>query len=364
MKKVSIDSLKEALKRIVFPELGNQNLIQLDIVTSLTCDEKGKVICVIEVPPMNHHAFSSAQQAAEKMLRGVKGVREATVVLTGSKKKAKDSNIMSGKGQLKDRIVLENVKHIIAIGSGKGGVGKSTVAVNLAATLKNMGYSVGLLDADIQGPSLPTMLGSDEKPKSIKGKKITPLDRHGIKYISMGLFVDRDQPLIWRGPMVQSAVFQMARDVEWAKEKEPMDYLLIDLPPGTGDVHMTVCQSISLSGAIVVSTPQDLALIDARRAHKMFKQLKIKVLGLIENMSVFHCPYCQKESHIFSSQGVAKEAREEELPLLGSLPLDIDLRKSADVGVPDVLKNSKGFVADAFKALVEKINDQLFAEKI
>lgn len=359
MKKVSIDSLKEALKKIVFPELDNQNLIQLDIVTSLTCDEKGKVLCVLEVPPMNHHAFSSAREAASKMLKGVAGVVDATVVLTGSKKKIDSSKIIPSKEQLKKTLKLDHIKHIIAIGSGKGGVGKSTVTVNLAAALTKEGYRVGLLDADIQGPSLPKMLGFDKKPEKIEGEGIIPLQRYGIKYISMGLFIPENQPLIWRGPMVQSAVFQMIKDVKWATKQEPIDYLLVDLPPGTGDIHMTVCQSLPLSGAIVVSTPQDLALMDARRAYRMFEKLKIKVLGLIENMSVFECPHCQEKSYIFSESGVQKEAEKEGLLLLGKLPLDISLRKSADAGMPEVLKNPKKSTASIFKEIITKLKPQI-----
>ncbi|MBV6632075.1 MAG: Mrp/NBP35 family ATP-binding protein [Alphaproteobacteria bacterium] len=225
-------------------------------------------------------------------------------------------------------LAFPNVRHIIAVGSGKGGVGKSTVAMNLAAAWQRLGWTVGLMDADIYGPSVPTLTGMDGRPDLTEDKRIAPMDADGIRTMSIGNMTKPGQALVWRGPMVQGALMQMLRDVEWGS----LDALIIDLPPGTGDVQLTLSQRLKLTGAVIVSTPQDLALIDARRAMAMFERVAVPVLGLIENMSVFCCPSCGHESHIFGHGGAASEAEAQGLPFLGEVPLTMPLRELADQG--------------------------------
>lgn len=361
MPKVDVHLLEEALKRITFPDYEGQNLMQMGIVSGLTCDEEGKVTCVLEVPPLQHHAFTGTQKAAEQVLKGVKGVREVMVVMTGSVKKTSQGGFIRSPKELKEKINLGNVKHVIAVASGKGGVGKSTVAVNVALTLKAKGYGVGLLDADVHGPSLPTMMGLSQKPASLDGKTIEPSLAHGVKCMSLGLMAPSDEtPLAWRGPMLQSAVFQMLRDVNWASPEDPLDFLLMDLPPGTGDIMLTTCQSAPLSGAIIVTTPQDLALVDARRAHRLFHKLGIPLLGLVENMSYFACPHCAATTHIFGShQGCQQESLRFGLPLLGSLPLTLPLREAGDGGTPLTQATMDTALWEALSTLCDNLLHQL-----
>ena len=228
---------------------------------------------------------------------------------------------------------LPGVNAIIAVGSGKGGVGKTTLAVNLAIALSTMGYKVGLLDGDVYGPNVPLMLGANEQPK-VTGEKIAPINSHGLKVISVGFLNPGDKPLIWRGPMLHSIIRQFLGSVEWGL----LDYLVIDLPPGTGDVALSLIQTVPLTGAIVVSTPSDVALQDARKAIEMFRQMKVDIVGMVENMSYFVCPHCQHEVDIFSRGGAEKTAKQFDIAFLGSVELDPEIRKSGDSGVPSVLQ--------------------------
>ncbi len=357
----SSQELEEALKKITFPELDNQNIMQLGIVSSVTCDPDGKALCVLEVPPIHHHAFSQAQKAVEKILKGVKGVRNAIVVLTGSQESSTKKPLLKpSKKELKEKINLSHVRHVIAVASGKGGVGKSTIAANLAVALAKKGLSIGLLDADVYGPSLPLLMGLDGTPEASADKKIMPCLAHGVKCMSMGLLAPKDTPFTWRGPMIQGAVYQMLKDVTWGTEKDPMDYLIVDLPPGTGDIHMTLCQSVPLTGALIVSTPQDLALIDARRAYNMFKQMKVPILGLIENMSFFQCPQCGEPSRIFDNHthgamSLQKEATSLGVNVLGSLPLDMQLRQASDTGTPSTALDPNGTIATSFSKIADEV---------
>ena len=246
---------------------------------------------------------------------------------------------------------VAGVDRIIAIGSGKGGVGKSTVSSNLAVALARQGRRVGLLDADIYGPSQPRMMGVSERPKSPDGKTIIPLHAHGVTVMSIGLMVDPDKAVVWRGPMLMGALQQMLGQVAWGE----LDVLLIDLPPGTGDVQLTLCQKTKLTGAVVVSTPQDVALLDARKALDMFKTLNTPVLGLVENMSTFHCPNCGHESQIFGHGGVAAEAQKMGLPFLGALPIDLATRVAGDSGTP--VAAGEGPIADAYAELARRFID-------
>jgi len=250
---------------------------------------------------------------------------------------------------------LKNIKNIIAVASGKGGVGKSTTAVNLALALAAEGASAGILDADIYGPSQPRMLGAREQPKSRDGKSMEPIIAHGIQSMSIGYLIDEETPMIWRGPMVTQALEQLLRDTNW----QPMDYLVIDLPPGTGDTQLTLAQKIPVSGAVIVTTPQDIALLDARKALKMFERVDVPVLGVIENMSTYVCSHCGHEEAIFGSGGGARMAEQYNVDLLGQLPLDPRIRAEADEGNPSVVTDPEGRIAHAYREIARRVAAKL-----
>ena len=247
--------------------------------------------------------------------------------------------------------LIKGVKQTIAVASGKGGVGKSTVASNLAISLSNLGHSVGLLDCDVYGPSIPTIMGTSEKPGIGEGRKIIPLEKHGIKLMSLGLLLDDESPVIWRGPIVAKLITQFVDDITWGD----IDYLVMDLPPGTGDVQLTLAQKVKLTGAIIVTTPQDLALLDADKGAAMFKQVNAPVLGIVENMSMFHCPHCGEETDIFGSGGGAREALKLKVPFLGKVPIEPVVRISGDEGVPVVINAPESASAKAFMEIAERV---------
>ena len=246
---------------------------------------------------------------------------------------------------------LPGVQNVIAVGSGKGGVGKTTVAVNLAVALGKIGYKVGLLDADIYGPNVPLMMGVNRQPDVIGQNRIAPITNHGIKVISVGFISPGDKPLVWRGPMLHSIIKQFLQQVEWGE----LDFLIVDLPPGTGDVVISLFQTVPLTGAIVVSTPSDVSLQDARKAIEMFRGVKVDVFGVVENMSVFHCPYCRHEIDIFSKGGVERTARQFGVPYLGAVELDPEVRKGGDTGLPAVLGGEQSPHASAFFQFAREI---------
>jgi ATP-binding protein involved in chromosome partitioning len=246
--------------------------------------------------------------------------------------------------------LIPGIKNIIAVASGKGGVGKSTTAVNLALALAAEGASVGMLDADIYGPSQPTMLGITGRPQSKDGKSLEPMEGHGIQAISIGFLIDLDTPMVWRGPMVTQALEQLLRDTHW----KDLDYLVVDLPPGTGDVQLTLAQKVPVTGAVIVTTPQDIALIDARKGLKMFEKVGIPILGIVENMSIHVCPNCGHESHIFGEGGAQKMCQDYGTELLGQLPLDAGIREQADSGKPTVVADPDGKVAEIYRRIARR----------
>jgi len=253
---------------------------------------------------------------------------------------------------------LPRIRNIIAIGSGKGGVGKSTTAVNLALALAAEGARVGVLDADVYGPSIPTMLGLSGKPDSPDGKSILPMQAHGIEAMSIGLLVDQDTPMIWRGPMATSALTQLLNDTLWGGD-EALDYLLVDLPPGTGDIQLTLAQKIPVAGAVIVTTPQDVATLDARKALRMFEKVEVAVLGLVENMAQHVCSNCGHVEHLFGEGGGQRMAAQYGVPLLGSLPLEIGIRAQGDAGVPIVAAMPASPAATAYRATARRLVEEL-----
>jgi ATP-binding protein involved in chromosome partitioning len=247
--------------------------------------------------------------------------------------------------------LLPGVKHIVAVASGKGGVGKSTTAVNLALALASEGAQVGMLDADIYGPSQPTMLGITGKPQTVDGKTLEPMEGHGIQASSIGFLIDTDTPMVWRGPMVTQALEQLLRETNW----RDLDYLIVDMPPGTGDIHLTLSQKIPVTGAVIVTTPQDIALLDARKGLKMFEKVGIPILGIVENMAIHVCSNCGHAEHIFGAGGGERMAKDYEVEYLGGLPLDIRIREQTDSGRPTVVAEPDGPIADAYRRIARRV---------
>jgi ATP-binding protein involved in chromosome partitioning len=330
---VSRELIMRALSGVALP--GGGDLVSRDLIRALTV-EGGAVRFVIEAEsPEAARALGAVQPAAEAAVRAVPGVEAVQVVLTahGPAAKAAPPTLKIGQHPTPQQggpQKVSGVDRIIAVASGKGGVGKSTVSSNLAVALARQGRRVGLLDADIYGPSQPRMMGVSKRPASPDGKIIEPLQAHGVTMMSIGLMLKEDEAVIWRGPMIMGALQQLLGQVAWGK----LDILIIDLPPGTGDIQLTLAQRTQLTGALVVSTPQDVALLDARKALDMFSKLKVPVLGLIENMSTFCCPNCGHETQIFGHGGVKAEALKLGLPFLGELPLALSVRQAGDSGTP------------------------------
>ncbi|MBP0484181.1 Mrp/NBP35 family ATP-binding protein [Sagittula salina] len=340
--------VESVLARVKVP--GGGTLLSEDLVRALVV-EAGDVRFVIEAPSAEvAREMEPVRRAAEEALQGIPGVTSVRVAVTAHAAAPAPSLKMGGhmKPQA-EPMRPEGVKAMIAIGSGKGGVGKSTVSSNLAVALARAGKRVGLLDADIHGPSQPRMFGVTKRPASPDGKRIEPLHAHGVTLMSVGAMLPEGKAVIWRGPMLMGALQQMLMQVNWGE----LDVLLIDLPPGTGDVQLTLGQKAPLTGAIVVSTPQDVALIDAQKALDAFGTLKVPLLGLIENMAVFTCPHCGKDSHIFGHGGVVAEAERLGVPLLAQLPIDLDTRLAGDAGTPVAL--GEGPMAEAYAGLAERL---------
>ena len=339
--------LKSLLDDIPSPFSENgEGLLKSKTIESLTVEEC-RIICVVSA------AFSKneeTQAILEKLLKKVEDFLRKSApthqVLVVSTQSMRPSEC------LKRPWGVQNVQYVIAVASGKGGVGKSTISLNLARGFKSLGLRVGILDADIYGPSLAKLLDVCDKPTMIFEKKFAPVQKEGLSLMSMAFLMDVEDPLIWRGPMIQNVIRQFLEDVVWGN----LDVLVVDLPPGTGDAHLSLVQKVSLSGAVIVSTPQDLSLIDARKAIGMFEKLQVPILGIVENMSMFICPNCRHESAIFSKGGAQKEAAEKNIPFLGEIPLDPLIRIASDAGEPLCLKTEVGA---HFLNIAKKVYDQL-----
>jgi ATP-binding protein involved in chromosome partitioning len=334
---VSRDEVLAALAAIPGPD-GRTSLPDSGALSGVTIRD-AKVFAAIAIDPARAKAMEFMRDAAETAIRAIPGVAGAVVTLTAETARAVAGASPGHAHESKAPPVrhgrpsepIPGVKHIIAVASGKGGVGKSTVACNLAVGLKKLGLAVGVLDADLFGPSMPKLFGLNSKPGlAPDGKRLVPLESAGVKVMSIGFLIDEGAPVVWRGPMVVSALNQLLREVVWGE----LDVLVVDMPPGTGDTQLTMAQNVPLAGAVIVSTPQDLALIDARRGITMFNQVKVPLLGVVENMSYFVCPHCGGRTDVFSHGGARKEAEKLGVPFLGEVPLDIAIRINSDEGRP------------------------------
>ncbi len=339
---VSQDDIKQALSHIIDPDFG-KDIVSLGFVKQI--DIQGdRVAVTIELTTPACPIKEEFRRQAEQAILTLYGIRQVDVTMTSR---------VSGQPQVTAHI--PGVANIIAVASGKGGVGKSTTAVNLAVAMAQTGARVGLLDADIYGPSIPRMMNLAGLKPQVHERTLQPLENYGVKTISIGYMIDEDQATIWRGPMVSGAVMQLLNDVAWGE----LDYLFIDLPPGTGDIHLTLAQKVPMTGAVVVTTPQDIALLDARKGIAMFDKVNIPTLGLVENMSVFVCPHCGGASHIFAEGGADKLAGQQHVPVLAHIPLDIRTRQNSDAGTPIVAAHPDSSQAKAYHELVGKVAQRI-----
>ncbi|WP_372072365.1 Mrp/NBP35 family ATP-binding protein [Tistrella mobilis] len=367
------DQILSRLAGIRDPERG-RDVVASGRISGLTVDEAGIARIMVETTPDRAAATEPLRREIEQAAAGVAGVTRAAAVLTAERTPGRGpgqaprggaghshnhghSHAPTGPaaGQRPSAPVVPGVTAIIAVASGKGGVGKSTLAVNLALALQARGLKTGILDADVYGPSIPRMLGLQGRPDSPDGKRITPKIGWGLKAMSIGLMVEEDTPLIWRGPMVQGALDQFLRETDWA----PLDVLVLDMPPGTGDVQLSIAQRVPLAGAVIVSTPQDIALLDARKGLAMFRKVEVPILGLVENMSWFTCPHCGGRSDIFGHGGARDEALKLGLPFLGAVPLDLDVRIMSDEGRPVVAVAPESEAAAPYHAIAAGVVESL-----
>ena len=340
MADVSQQQVETALKEVIDPYL-EQDMVAAKAVKKITVDG-GKVTVDVELGyPAKGYVATLASKLKEKV-SAIAGVKDATVNVSFS---------IATHGVQKGVKPIEGVKNIIAVASGKGGVGKSTTAVNLALALAAEGAKVGVLDADIYGPSQPMMLGIAGRPESKDGKSLEPMEAHGLQAMSIGFLIDTETPMVWRGPMVTQALEQLLNETKW----RDIDYLIVDLPPGTGDIQLTLAQRVPVTGAVIVTTPQDIALIDARKGLKMFEKVGIPILGIVENMSLHICTQCGHEEHIFGEGGGSRMGADYSVELLGALPLDINIRRQADSGKPTVVADPDGRVAEIYRQIARRV---------
>jgi len=373
---VSKDDVRTALGQVSGPD--GKPLPETGTLSDIVVTD-GKVFFSITVDAAAVPQWEPVRARAEQAVRAIPGVTSALVALTGERAPgagrasppprpqaqaaparpqpgaATQPSPARGGGQGGGPTGIPGVDAIIAVASGKGGVGKSTTAVNLALGLRDLGLKVGILDADIYGPSLPKLLAIRERPQTIGGTRLKPIVRHGMPVMSIGFLIEEETPMIWRGPMVMSALTQMLREVEWGA----LDVMVVDMPPGTGDAQLTMAQQVPLKGAVIVSTPQDLALIDARRGIAMFRRVNVPVLGIVENMSYFVCPHCGGRSDIFGHGGARAEAERLGVPFLGEVPLDMEIREKSDSGLPVVATSPEGPHAQIYRDIAARVRDGL-----
>ncbi|WP_136656483.1 Mrp/NBP35 family ATP-binding protein [Nitratireductor sp. XY-223] len=358
MSQVSKEEVLNRLEGVSHPAIGG-NIVEKGLVSDVFIAD-GKVYFSITVSADLAPKLEPLRLAAENAVKSMDGVSAAMVALTAEKKpgagpEPANANRQAPQPQQPQKAGVPGVGAIIAVASGKGGVGKSTTAVNLALGLQAIGLRVGILDADIYGPSMPRLLNVGGQPEQTGERMLKPKEAYGLKVMSMGFLVAEETPMIWRGPMVVSALTQMLREVDWGE----LDVIVVDMPPGTGDAQLTMAQKVPLAGAVIVSTPQDLALIDARKGLNMFKKVDVPLLGLIENMSYFQCPSCGERSDIFGHGGAREEAERIGVPFLGEVPLHMDIRENSDAGTPVVVAQPDGPHALIFREIAEKVRDQI-----
>ena len=360
---VTKEQVLAALAKV--PSPGGKTLPDARVLSDVVVSD-GKVFFSLTVDAAAVKAWEPVREAAERAVRSIPGVQSALVALTAERSPSaaargpQPAHVATQPQRAADpadkvQPGIPGVDAVIAVASGKGGVGKSTTAVNLALGLRDLGLKVGMLDADIYGPSLPKLLAIKEKPQTIGGTRLKPIERYGLTVMSIGFLIDEETPMIWRGPMVMSAITQMLREVEWGK----LDIMVVDMPPGTGDAQLTMAQQVPLKGAVIVSTPQDLALIDARRGVAMFKRVNVPVLGVVENMSYFLCPSCGTRSDIFSHGGARHEADRLGVSFLGEVPLHMTIREKSDAGLPVVATAPDSEHARIYRDIATKVLDQL-----
>ncbi len=383
------EQVTEKLRKVKGPDLES-NVVDLGMVSEIFIAD-GRVMFSLSVPAEKANDLEPMRQAAEKVVGDIKGVKSVMVAMTAEKKpgsatagtepvrpapstaqmgsvpppmqgNAGTGGPVPGRPQeapKPDKAAVPGINAIIAVASGQGGVGKSTTSVNLALALQANGLRVGVLDADIYGPSMPRLLKISGRPQQVSGRIIKPMEGYGLKVMSMGFLVDEETPMIWRGPMVISALTQMLREVEWGE----LDVLVVDMPPGTGDAQLTMAQQVPLAGSVIVSTPQDLALIDARKGLNMFRRVEVPVLGIVENMSYFICPNCGEQHEIFGHGGARAEAERIGVPFLGGVPLHMDIRAHSDEGTPIVVAEPEGPHAQIYTDIAAKVMERLEAER-
>ena len=364
MKSVSESQVRDVLDRLQVPGLG-KSVVAAGMLSGLVIKD-GNVGFSLEIRPDEAEAMEALRQQAEQAVMALDGVTSVTAVLTAHRNQGNGTQQQGAPGrsghqtqrpqqQAANRPDVPGIKAIIAVASGKGGVGKSTTAVNLALAFSRLGLKTGVLDADVYGPSQPRMMGISGRPVSLDGQKIHPMENFGVKCMSMGFLVDEETPMIWRGPMVTGALQQMLREVDWGQ----LDIMVVDMPPGTGDAQLSMSQQVPLAGAVIVSTPQDIALLDARKGLNMFRKVDVPVLGIIENMSLFICPNCGHESHIFSHGGARAEAERLGVDFLGEVPLDMVIRETPDGGTPVVVSRPDSAHARAYQDMASRIWEKI-----
>jgi ATP-binding protein involved in chromosome partitioning len=354
---ITREHVLQALSTVPVDASGT-DLVASGRLSDVVVDDAGRVMFSITVEPSEAASMEQVRQAAVTAVQGLPAVKGVFASLTADRPSGSGNAVPSPAAPRRPRAAAQpksqripGVQHVIAVASGKGGVGKSTTACNLALGLKALGLKVGLLDADIYGPSMPKLLDIHGKPRLLENRILEPMEAYGLKVMSIGFLVEEEAAMIWRGPMVMSAITQMLREVAWGD----LDVLVVDMPPGTGDAQLTMAQATPLAGAVIVSTPQDLALIDARRGVSMFKRVEIPILGIVENMATFVCPHCGQSSHIFGHGGARDEAKRLDVPFLGEVPLNMTIRELSDAGRPVVVADPEGPHTMIYKDMAQQV---------